>query len=301
MKLLLAVGSCVLVTLTACVYVDAENGPSDAAVNMTLKDQTEAIKADGVFFIHADELKSTMFESVWNLPARSLRNSPITGVALDIDIPAGFRAAEPLIFDRTVELLALDGELTIANLDLASGDYLRIPHGTLVSPPTSERGSRVLLFADGGYLSATRSNKLTDAEENRIHLVRDTDSPWVAGTAMADAGRDDVPLRIKHFKNDPVTGARMYLVSVAPGISIPWEIHDVAEEAYIVEGDYTLPECFPTGVEIGNYRKGGYFYRPPGIAHNGPASGSKTGVVMLIRTPGPLKVTLVDGCPPKSM
>lgn len=258
--------------------------------------RTEAILEQAVFFLHADELPLSPHPLAWQLDSKVLRNHPDTGLVLEVQAPANWAVNQAVYFDCPVELIVLEGELNIARLTLQKGDFLGIPEGENIGACSSLAGARYLMFFDRGNPCVHIGHENAEPETTQWLCVRFEGSPWVAGTALAEAGVDDVPLKIKHYKQDPDTGARTYLVSVNPGITIPWEMHDIAEEAYIVEGDYTLAECLPGGSKIGRYRQGGYFYRPPGIAHNGPASGTKSGVVMLIRTPGPLKVELVDGC-----
>jgi hypothetical protein len=51
------------------------------------------------------------------------------------------------------------------------------------------------------------------------------------------------------------------------------------------------------GEVTGDYATGEYFYRPGGIVHSGPQSGSQGGALWLLRTPTRLTVDFVDGCP----
>jgi len=269
--------------------------------------KTEVNLDQAVFFLHADELQAAPHQLAWQLNTKILRDHPDTGVVLEVETPVNWLTDQSACFDCPVEIIVLDGTLTMADLEIETGDFLQIPKGGHIHPSSSD-GARFLMFFDKGnpgifykgksQISAERSDSLPREEPDteKWLFVKEEDSPWVSGTALAEAGVDDVPLKIKHYKQDPDTGARTYLVAVNTGVSIPWEVHDIAEEAYIVEGDYVLAECLPTGSQIGHYRQGGYFYRPAGIAHNGPASGTNSGVIMLIRTPGPLKVELVDGC-----
>lgn len=252
---------------------------------------------DAIFFLQSEDVETAAHPLAWGLDSRVLRQNGKAGAALEVEAPSGWSAQDNIAFDQALEIIMLDGLLQFADSDLGKGDYLRLPAGKVIPAPASETGAKFLIFFEDGNPQMKIAENAQASSRGDWLLVRDADSPWVAGTVMEEAGRDDVPLKIKHYKNDPKTGARTYLVAVSPGVVIPWEVHTIAEEAYIVEGDYTLSECLPSGVQTGDYDQGGYFYRPAGIAHNGPASGTKTGVVMLIRTPGPLTVKLLDGCP----
>lgn len=251
---------------------------------------------NSLFFLQANDVDSVPNNLAWGLLVRTLRDNSDTGIALEVTAGSNWAADSSVVFDQAIELMMLKGSLTIGEFEMRSGDFLRIERDSVIARPTSVSGVTFLLFIDNGNPTVSVVADPHAASMDRWLFVSGEASPWVAGTAMAEVGRDDVPLKIKHFKQDSQTGARTYLVAVQPGISIPWEKHDVAEEAYIVEGDYRLAECIDGNAIIGDYVQGGYFYRPPGIAHNGPESGSKTGAVMLIRTPAPLTVILVDGC-----
>jgi quercetin dioxygenase-like cupin family protein len=111
-----------------------------------------------------------------------------------------------------------------------------------------------------------------------------------------DAGAA-APLEIKPLWTDAGTGAQLHLVKVAPGVTVPWEVHPVAEEGYLLEGDYRLAECLPSGRRDFDYGQGGYFYRPAGLLHSGPQSTSRGGATWLIRTPARLSAVFYPACP----
>lgn len=256
---------------------------------------TSSAPDDAVFFLHSSDVEPRPDRRAWNLPARILRDDPRTGVAMEVEVAGGWSRNALTGYDRALEIIVLEGDIAFSGTGLAKGDYLRIPAGEVHRFISSECGARLLLFFEDGQPGRDDPMKAV-VDTGKWQIVRDADAPWVGGTAMAEAGREDVPLQIKHYKQHPETGARTYLVRVQPGVEIPWEVHDVAEEVYMIAGEYRLAECLPGGKAVGTYRQGGYFYRPPGIAHNGPDSGAITETIMLIRTPGPLTVELVDGC-----
>lgn len=83
---------------------------------------------------------------------------------------------------------------------------------------------------------------------------------------------------------------------IAPGTKVPWERHSTTEEGFLLEGDYRLSECLRTGSMTGDYSPGGYFHRPGGILHSGPESGTRTGAVWLMRSPGTLDLQFYTEC-----
>lgn len=257
-------------------------------------DKFPALK-NGVFFVQADEISPQICELSWGLMSRQLRFDAQTGGALDFTIPAGWELNYSIHYDRPIELVIQEGRVSLGDIVLEKGDFLRLPAFDKIERISSSAGARVLMFFDGGIpLMNTQPFNEVSGETKLVKHYKDLE--WVAGTLMKDVGIDDVPLKIKHYKNDETTGARTYIVAVKPGVVIPWEVHEVSEEVYVVDGDYTLAECFPSGSQLFDYTQGGYFYRPAGIAHNGPSSGTKSGVTMLIRTTGPLTVKILDKC-----
>ena len=240
-----------------------------------------------VLFLQAQDVSLTTAEPHLALPARVLRRSP-DGALRALLVETADRASTTLQLppDRAVEIVVAHGALSVDSEPLDRFDFLRA-EGVAAMTLELQAGARLLVFFDD----------IRPRDEARVAIVRDDDTHWVPGLAMREAGRDDVPLEILHYRNDARNGARSYLVRVQPGLTIPWERHTVAEEAYLLEGDFSIAECLDGQIERFDYREGGYFYRPPGIAHNGPDSGSRGGAIMLIRTPGALTVDLVAGCP----
>ena len=99
-----------------------------------------------------------------------------------------------------------------------------------------------------------------------------------------------------HLKKDPFTTARTWYVKLGEGMALPWEVHSMVEEGYVMEGDYTLAECLPGRTVIGDYAPGGYFWRPGGIPHGGPGSGPRGTVIWLQRSAVALDVTFYGEC-----
>ncbi len=79
----------------------------------------------------------------------------------------------------------------------------------------------------------------------------------------------DLKLEIRHLKKDPLSGARTWLVRLAPPVTMPFEVHSVAEEAYVLSG---------------------------GIPHSGPGAGPIEQTTFLMRSPANLDVTFYAAC-----
>ncbi len=212
-----------------------------------------------------------------------LRRDARTGEAYRL----GFAAAERLKIAPArveTEIYVERGELATANGKLGAGDYLRLAPGADAGISGVAEGTRLLLFREPG--GATGGPAIT--------VVRGSERPWHEGQVAKGAG-----LRIKHLRGDTASGPRTFLVHIAPGLGVPWEIHSTAEEGYLLDGEYRLAECLPTGRRDFNYDSGGYFYRPAGLVHSGPDSTatSAAGATWLIRTPRVLDATFYPKCP----
>ena len=127
------------------------------------------------------------------------------------------------------------------------------------------------------------------------YVTRYGESRWNPGTLSQSSGFD-LKLEIQHLKKDPLSGARTWMVRLEPLINMPFEVHSVPEEAYLIEGKYAQPECMPDGLRLGVYEAGDYFYRPGGIAHSGPGSGPIETTTWVMRTPADLDVTFFEKC-----
>jgi hypothetical protein len=85
----------------------------------------------------------------------------------------------------------------------------------------------------------------------------------------------------KSLRRDPRTGEHTWLLTT--GADDPMkltearvETHPVVEEMFLIDGEITL--------NTGTVRRGGYFWRPPGIPH-GPF-GTRTGLLGFFRSKG---------------
>lgn len=104
-------------------------------------------------------------------------------------------------------------------------------------------------------------------------------APW--DRVPNDPEYADTGMRLKILRNDEDVGDSTFLITIPvhwhpEGWEGPQERHDCVEEMYLLSGDLISPR--------GVMRRGGYFWRPPGIRH-GPF-GSHTGGVALVRALG---------------
>ncbi|MGP1281553.1 MAG: cupin domain-containing protein [Parasphingopyxis sp.] len=212
-----------------------------------------------------------------------LRRDAATGEAyrLSFDAAASFRVDPPA---QLTEIYVERGAMALSGRRLAAGDYMRIPAGSATGITGVVEGTRLLLFRDPGPGSGAATT------------VSGAERPWRTGDVAREAGAA-APLYIRDLYEDAETGARTFLVRLAAGVSVPWEIHSTAEEGYLLDGDYRLAECLPSGRRDYDYMPGGYFYRPAGVMHSGPDSTTTTGATWLIRTPRTLDALFYPACP----
>lgn len=239
-----------------------------------------------VLGVDADEVTPQNYNDGWADRA-VLRSGEGGSYAVRVTLRTG-DAREFGVLPRDYQIYVLDGELRVAGFLLQAGDFLRLPQGSDMGEVAGTAGTSYLLFADPIGRGAGLGEE--------PFLARGDAVEWRIGTVARDAGAE-APLQIKPLWTQEGTGARVHLVRIAPGVSVPWEIHPGVEEGYLIEGDYTLQECLPSGLQTHEYDPGGYFYRPGGVMHSGPKSRTTEGATWLIRTPVTLTALFYNSCP----
>lgn len=240
-------------------------------------------------FVQAQTAPVEPWSAFPGVTARRLSADEFTGrSALHLTLPLGWRWSGLINDAYSREWYVLEGRLQAGDRLLRAGDLLHVPPGAAPPAMTAVLASRVLVFTDPADPASGLDGVLVASSRSL---------PWRPGTVARDAG---VPLdlAVKDLKVDPGSGARTWLVKIGPGVRVPWESHSVVEEGYLLEGDYRLAECLPEGRKDGEYLPGGYFRRPAGWIHSGPDSGTESGAVWLIRSPGALDATFHEACTP---
>jgi hypothetical protein len=221
------------------------------------------------------------------------RNTDNGRLALELQVTRGFRdRGNRMLSDRSFELLVLDGALQLGSESLGPRDFAYTPAGRERPKLTTRTGARVLAFFDPAPAAAEVREKLRAIGG---YVTRYREDRWNPGSLSQMAGFD-LKLEILHLKKDPLSGARTWLVRLAPPLKMPFEVHSVAEEAYVLAGKYSQPECMPDGMRQGVYEANDYFFRPGGIPHSGPGSGPVETTTFLMRTPANLDVVFYSNC-----
>jgi hypothetical protein len=247
-----------------------------------------------VFYVRTAALSPEPIAEFAGLPGRVLSRNTGTGrLALELQLPAGFRdRGARAAGDRSFEVVVLDGQLQFGKETLGPRDFGYMPAGLQRPKLATAAGARLLAFFDpapGDPAVRTRLREIGG------YVTRYAESRWNPGSLSQMAGFD-LRLEIQHLKKDPLSGARTWLVRLAPPVKMPFEVHSVAEEAYVLAGRFSQPECMPDGMRTGIYEANSYFYRPGGIPHSGPGAGPIEQTTFLMRSPGNLDVIFYSAC-----
>jgi hypothetical protein len=222
-----------------------------------------------------------------DLPVRLLNQAADGRAVVVADLTGNWSRQLPTDRGHTAEFLVLEGEISWQGTKLGPYDYAHLPAAApaplLIA---GGDGARLLLFLDPPR----------DEDGQAWTLVDSDRLAWQPATvAVRDMGRE-LALELKDLRYLPETGQRSWLLRAFTDFEIPWEVHTSAEEGFLLEGEFRNGECLPDGPVDGLYQPGGYFYRPAGIAHGGPDSGTRTGALWILRTPAHLTVEFLDDC-----
>jgi quercetin dioxygenase-like cupin family protein len=225
--------------------------------------------------------------------ARRLSEDAARGrLAAHVRLPPGWRLPGPPAAAQSVEIVVLEGNLQFGAESLGRFDFAFVPPAAPPPALASATGAEALVFFDPPSADAAA---VARQRERGAYVTRYDPSRWQPATLAKDAGAI-ADLRVMHLKKDPFTTARTWYVKLGQGMALPWEVHSMVEEGYVMEGDYTLAECLPGRTVIGDYAPGGYFWRPGGIPHGGPESGPREAVIWLQRSAVALDVTFYGEC-----
>ena len=235
-------------------------------------------------FVQVDDLGDTFMASLPGIRAKQLAGDPQTRRTSNrIDLPPDWNGTSGGAPGRSTEIFVLEGALTIAEIELPKGGYIFLPAGSLGFNIVSKEGARILYFVnDKDPESIIRSPIIIDA-----NLL-----PWEPTKTPG--------VMIKELRRDPGNGAATWLQRVDAGVSIPWQSSSALREGYLMAGQFVDSECVGGEVLTWPYAKGGYFYRPAGAVHGGPASGGDAEAIWFMRETEGGTDTIESGCAPIS-
>ena len=235
-------------------------------------------------FMQADELEDVFLASLPGVRAKQLAGDPMTRRTSNrIDLPPAWSGTSGGVPGRSMEIFVLEGQLSLADIDLGPGGYAFLPAGSLGFNMRADDGARILYFVND-----------VDPES----IIR---SPIIIDSNLLEWELTDTPATTsKELRRDPGNGARTWLLRVETNAVMKWESSGALREGYLVEGDYRHSECVLGEAVIGQYSAGGYFYRPAGVVNGGPDSGAIAGATWFLREVAGGDVSFHDGCPAPS-
>lgn len=252
------------------------------------------LRRDGfVGYLQAETVKVSEIPPWPGLRGKVVAADESTGRYVLILAPGSGRGeiAVPRV-SQSVEMLVLSGRVQFGSRPLERLDFVFVPPATDIPTLTADGEASLLVFIDP---PSSDPEVVSSQQARGIQWVSHADDGWEPAQVALPAGVT-ARLEIFHLKRDPDTTARTWLVSLSGSMKIPWEVHSMIEEGFLVQGQYRLAECLPSGTVVGEYREGGYFRRPAGVPHSGPESGPLSHVIWLQRAPVALDVTFHDGC-----
>ena len=218
-------------------------------------------------FVQVDELSDVFMASLPGIRAKQMAGDPQTRRTSNrIDVPPDWSGTSGGSPGRSLEIFVVEGRLTIADVELDRGGYAYLPSGSLGFNLRSSEGARILYFRN-------------DVDPGAV--IR---SPIIIDAGLLDWGASATPgVSVKELRKDPGSGARTWLLKVAPSAPIPWQKSSAVREGYMLQGDYQHSECVAGTVHTAQYLPGGYFYRPADVINGGPESVATIESVWLLR------------------
>ena len=193
---------------------------------------------------------------------------------------------------QSIDIVMLDGSLDFGAETLGPRDFAFVPPGATPPPLDARATTHALVFFDP---PAPDAAAVVKEREHGAYVTRFDPAHWEPAALAKNAGAK-ADLRIMPLKTDRYTTARTWYVTLSGGMTMPWEVHSMTEEGYLLEGGYALAECLPGRTVLGDYEPGGYFWRPGRIPHSGPDSGPRGEVIWLQRSPVALDVVFYQDC-----
>jgi hypothetical protein len=226
-----------------------------------------------------------------------LSRDRLTGaVSLLARYPAGWRHDIRGFHSGDEEIFVLEGTLRIGPRILTRRAYAYIPAGMVHGPISSETGCLALWFfsTTPDFIPEAKAPQESSEAPTAIFKYFE-EEPWVSSVEAGFARAPGIFMKI--LRMDRQTGAMTWIAGSFSGRPPrQWEAHTTWEEGFCLEGEFLLAECLPDGMRIGALKSGSYFFRPAGIRHVGPYSGTTSYVIWFFRTPARLETTYYDEC-----
>ena len=231
-------------------------------------------------FIQTDELDDVFLAGLPGSRAKQLAGDAQRRTTSNrVELPAAWKGTSGGSPGKSLEIFVLDGKLSLADIDLGAGGYAYLPSGSLGFNLRSDDGARILYFVD---------------DEDPLAVIR---APIIIDSNLLDwTGTERDGVAVRELRDDPGSGARTWMLQIAPGASLPWESSTALREGFLVTGDYQHSECVMGEAHTWQYAPGGYFLRPGGTVNGGPEARAATSSVWLLREKIASKTTIHDTC-----
>ena len=218
-------------------------------------------------FVQVDEIDDIFMASLPGVRAKQLAGDPMTRRTSNrVDLPAAWKGTSGGTPGRSLEIVVLKGEMTIADIALRRGGYAFLPAGSLGFNLFADEGAQILYFL----------NDVDPESIIRSPIIIDSDLLNWEGTATSG-------ISTKELRNDPGNGSRTWLLRLSAGVSLPWESSAALREGYLMEGSVQHSECVIGEIYTWQYAPGGYFYRPADTINGGPEAVAIDESIWLLR------------------
>jgi len=286
--------------LAFCLWLLGPPLPETPGSRTHISEDREGTNRGFVGFINESDLMWRPF-LVPGIPGgievKLLSHDRVTGaVSLLARYPARWRHDVRRYHSGDEELFILEGDLRIGSKVLTERAYAYIPAGLVHGPISTETGCLALWFFSTAPDFLPEARQSAEPSETRSAIFKHSgEEPWVSSVEAGFARTPGIFMKI--LRMDERTGAMTWIAGSFSGRPPRrWEAHTTWEEGYCLEGEFLLAECLPDGMRIGNMKKGSYFFRPAGIRHVGPYSGTSSYVIWFFRTPARLETTYYEEC-----
>lgn len=178
-----------------------------------------------------------------------------------VQIPPGWGTGLVGSFTAGVEIFVVQGVMTVGRAQVGVLDYVAIPPNRAVSRVRTSSMTLALLMTSGPI----RFEVNAGSGPAQIEVARGSKLAW-----QPEDGRPGRYVRsLGVGPRGPVWigGAKDWVAGPEHAHS-----HDHAEEMFVLDGSLSVSEQDGAEVEIFDYEKGGYCFRPGGRAHGGAGS-----------------------------
>ncbi|MYA40156.1 MAG: hypothetical protein F4194_00275 [Acidimicrobiia bacterium] len=190
-----------------------------------------------------------------------------------LEVPPGWGTRLRGCFTGDVEVFVLSGRVDADGHALGVQTLWGARAGTVVSGFGSTEGASLLLFS-GAPLRFMPGEGNED--QRRPAPVVAGERGWIR---MPGA-----PSNSRQRELAPSLRGGVFWQTAAIDLNLDrWYVDDEPTEVFVLEGSWRQADRGRHGVEVVEFPKEGYFYRPAGVWHGGASTGTATVALLLIR------------------